>query len=94
MGYNDDGAENGSNIYEAEVCTQELEWSGFLGGGGGGGYHCGGVSMGLYLGWRAGQRGLFCFCRSHLTNDGGFLHFRCEERHDDNNNDAVGYFAN
>lgn len=35
MGYNDDGAENGSNIYEAEVCTQELEWSGFLGGGGG-----------------------------------------------------------
>lgn len=50
MGYNDDGAENGSNIYEAEVCTQELEWSGFLGGGGGGGgYHCGGGSRWAYI---------------------------------------------
>lgn len=41
-----------------------------------------------------GQGGLFCFCRSHLTNDGSFLHFRWEERDDDNNNDLVGYFAN
>lgn len=41
-----------------------------------------------------GQGGLFCFCRSHLTNDGGFLHFRWEERDDDNNNDLVGFFAN
>lgn len=41
-----------------------------------------------------GQRGFFCFCRSHLTNDGGFLHFRCEKRDDDNNNDPVEYFAN
>lgn len=39
-------------------------------------------------------KGLFCFCRSNLTNDGGFLRFRCDERHDDNNNDPVGYIAN
>lgn len=41
-----------------------------------------------------GQGGLFCFCRSHLTNDESFLHFRWEERDDDNNNDLVGIFAN
>lgn len=31
MGYNDEGAESGSNIYEAEVYTQKLEWRDFWG---------------------------------------------------------------
>lgn len=56
MGYNDDdGAENGSNIYEAEVCTQELEWSGFFGGGGEG-YDCGGGGGSRWAYIVAGQK--------------------------------------
>lgn len=57
MGYNDNGAENGFKyIYEAEVCTQKLEWS--RGWGGVLFYDCvrgvgsgGGNEMGLYLSW-------------------------------------------
>lgn len=36
-----------------------------------------GFAMGLYL-CILDKEGFFCFRGSHLTNDGGFLHFRCE----------------
>lgn len=77
MGYSDNRAENDSNIFTKQKYVRR-NWSCVVCFGGGGGniigvkvWGGGRVQMGLYL----GQRGLFCFRRSHLTNDGGFLHF-------------------
>lgn len=53
MGYNDNGAENGSNIFTKQKYVPR-NWNG-VGGGGvydcGGGVGSGGNEMGLYLSW-------------------------------------------